>query len=80
MKKFDVAFTETRRMVIAIEAENEQEAVNLFSAKLLNDDYFCDEVYERLENGVIDEEINAVEIGDDEIVDYTYEQMKESGN
>lgn len=77
MKKFDVAYTETRRMVITIEANSENEAVELFTQRMRNDDYFCDEVAERLENGVIDEETNASEIEDFDDVDYTYAEMTE---
>ena len=78
MKKFDIAYTDTRRMVIAIEANTEQEAKDLFVKKLQNDDGFCDEIEERLENGIIDEEVYAYDIDDDEIVDYTYEEMNGS--
>lgn len=77
MKKFDIAFVETRRMVIAIEANDQKEAEQLFCNKLRNDDYFCDDIYERLENGVENEEVHVYELGDDEIVDFTYEEMTE---
>ena len=77
MKKFDVAYVEERRMVIAIEANDKEEAEKLFLDKLRNDDYFCDDIYERLENGVENEEVHVYDLGDDEIVDYTYEEMTE---
>lgn len=77
MKKFDIAYTEVRRTVVAIEANSEEEAVALFTQRMRNDDYFCDEIAEMLENGVIDEETNATEIDDSEDVDYTYAKMTE---
>ena len=77
MKKFDVEFVEERRMVIAIDANDKEEAEKLFRDKLRNDDDFCDDIYERLDDGVENEEFHVYELGDDEIVDYTYEEMTE---
>jgi len=77
MKKFDVTYTEIRRTIITIEANNEEEAVELFTQRMQNDDYFCDEIAERLENGVIDDETTAMEIEDFNNVNYTYAEMTE---
>ena len=78
MQKFEVMFKEVREAFIAIEANSAEEAEQLFSAKMLNDDYFCDGIYERLENGVVDEDIKATPINDyTRKMDYTYEEMTE---
>ena len=78
MEKFEVMMRQERVAYFLIEANSAEEAEKLFGAKLRNDDYFVDEVYECLENGIVDEEISATgPIKYDGEVDYTYEQMKE---
>ena len=77
MKKFSLTFKQTCQATFNVEANDADEAKQLFADKMRNDDYFCDEVYEYLENGVIDEELTTEEIADDSILDLTYDEMKE---
>lgn len=77
MKKFDITCHEEREAFFTIEANDVEEAKRLVAEKIRNDDYFCDEIAERYEMNVIDEEITASEADPDDMVDYTYEEMTE---
>ena len=81
MQKFNITMHEEREAFFTIEAESKEEAIRIVQERMQKDDYFCDEVEERYENNVVDEEVHAYLADDDEIVDYTYEEMtKEEEN
>ena len=77
MKKWHLTYTETRQTSFDVEANTAEEAKDLFTDKIKKSDYFCDQVAEYLENGIIDEDIMVSEIPADSIVDLTYDEMKE---
>lgn len=77
MQKFEVHVHQVRDAYFCTEANSADEAEKLFKQKMRNDDYFVDDVYEVLENGVEEEEITAIPIEYDGTPDYTYEYMTE---
>lgn len=75
MEKFNITMTETRIATFTIEANSELEAVDLVKNRIRNDDYFCDDIEEQYENGVMDEEITAKLADKEDTVDYSYADM-----
>ena len=75
LKKFNITMHEEREAMFTIEAESREEAERLVAERIRNDDYFCDDIEERYENGVVNEEIHAYKADDDATVDYDYKEM-----
>ena len=75
MEKFNITMTETRIAKFTIEANSEEEAVELVAQRIHDDDYFCDAIEEMYENWVENEVIESKPADADDRVDYTYAEM-----
>lgn len=79
MKKFNIKMTETRMSSFVIEAHSEEEAEEIVKKRIKNDDYFCDEIASRYENGVLDEVVEVEPAYEDDQIDFTYAEMIAEG-